>query len=172
MATQKDVEMYATAARGYVSRALGLELDGSETSLAFVDHYIQKSGGAALKDDLLALVAPALGAYFGEVVIAKLGGAWALDGEDPARWRVELEPVELRFYPVGMAAAALRGGEVDGYDDSFGTRPELMARLSEALAMSPVVEADYFYSLTGRLETLTHVTELLVEIERRLRGRD
>jgi hypothetical protein len=92
-----------------------------------------------------------------------------LDDDDPARWRVELEPVELRFYPVGMAAAALRGGEVEGYDDSFSTRPELMGPLAEALSSAPPVDEAYYYSLTGRLETLAEVAELLAELQRRAR---
>jgi hypothetical protein len=171
MATPPPVQTFLDAARSYVRRALHVELDGSEASLAFVDHYITITP-KPLADDVLALVAPALGAYLGEVAIARLGGAWILDGDDPAAWRVELEPVELRFYPVGMAAAALRGEEVDGYDASFATRPELMGPLAQALAAAPPVDEAYFYSLTGRFETLVHAVEILVELARQKKERD
>jgi hypothetical protein len=136
-----------------------------------VDHYIERTArpGAALKDDVLSLLAPALGAYFGEVAIAKFGGRWTFEGEEPAEWRVELEPIELRFHPVGMAAAALRGDDVEGYDASFSTRSEWMAPLAEALAAAPPVDEAYFYSLTGRLETLAEVVDFLVEIDRQNR---
>ena len=167
MPSQKDVETFVAAARAYVERALGVTLDGSETSLAFVDHYIAETRKSALKDEVLALVAPALGAYLGEVAIAKLGGSWVLDAEDPAEWRIEIAPVELRFFPVGMAAEALRGDEVEGYDASFSTRPSLMGQLLEQLSRVQPVEHEYYYSLTGRLETLEHAVDVLTELKRR-----
>ena len=170
MTTPDQVHPFLEAARRYVQRALGVELDGSDTSLAFVDHYIDKTARAeALKLDVLALIAPALGAYFGEVVIAKLGGHWLIEDADPNHWRVELTPAPLTFHPVGMAAEALRGGEVDGFDGNFVTRNDLTGPLSVALEGAPPVDEGYYYSLTGRLETLEHVTDLLVEIERKRR---
>jgi hypothetical protein len=164
------IQPFFDAARRYVERAVGVTLDGSEESLAYVDHYIQSTGRTeAIKPEVLALVAPALGAYLGEVAIAKLGGRWVLEGSDPADWRVELEAAPLHFHPVGMAAEALRTGEVEGYDASFGTRDDLMGPLLEALESTPPVPEDYYYSLTGRLETLEHAADILTEIARRKR---
>jgi hypothetical protein len=166
--TPSEIETFVAAARDYVHRTTGLELDGSETSLAYVDHYIEKTlAGGPLKDELLALLAPALGAYLGEVAIAKLGGTWVLDGPDPAGWRVELEPVELRFHPVGMAAEALRQTEVPGYDASFSTSKALTPGLEDALSRIPPVESSYYYSLTGRLETLEHAVDILTDLSQR-----
>lgn len=171
------VQPFYEAAKRYVERALDtdndagrvVDLDGSEESLAYVDHYVANSGRAeALKPEVLALVAPALGAYLGEVAIRKFGGRWITDGE-PAEWRVELEPAPLSFHPVGMAAEALRGDEVDGYDASFSTRDDLMGPLLEALESAPPVDEAYYYSLTGRLETLEHALDILAELERRKR---
>jgi hypothetical protein len=167
MPTQKDVDTFVEAARAYVHRALGVDLDRSEESLAFVDHYVTSARGSALKDEVLALVAPAVGAYLGEVAIAKFGGRWVLDEEDPAAWRIELELVPLRFWPVGMAAEALRGDEVEGYDASFASAPALMGDLLEALSRVPPVEPEYYYSLTGRLETITHAVDILVTLKDR-----
>src|SRR3954451_2608008 len=109
------IQPFYDAARRYVERAVGVNLDGSEESLAFVDHYIQSTAKAeAIKPDVLGLVAPALGAYLGEVAIAKMGGRWIMESAaDPADWQVELEAAPLHFHPVGMAAEALRGGEVE-----------------------------------------------------------
>ncbi len=163
-----EIETFVAAAREYVRRAIGIELDGTDTSLAFIDHYVDKTVGVGpLDDQVLKLVAGAIGAYFGQVAIGRFGGHWVVEGDDPARWRVELEPVELRFFPVGMAAEALRQDEVPGYDSSFVTRQSLMALLGEALATAPPVDEHYYYSLTGRLETLEHAVEILVEFERR-----
>lgn len=169
--TPPPVQPFYDAARKYVQRALGVELDDSEESLAYVDHYITQTARAeALKPEVLALVAPALGAYLGQVAIKRFGGRWVTDGE-PAEWRVELEPAPLTFHPVGMAAEALRGEEVEGYDASFATREDLMGPLLEALESAPPVDEAYYYSLTGRLETLAHALDLLIEIERRKRDK-
>ena len=168
--TPPPVQPFYDAARKYVERALGVALDDSEESLAYVDHYIRTTARAeALKPEVLALVAPALGAYLGQVAIARFGGRWVVEGEDPAGWRVELEPAPLTFHPVGMAAEALRGEEVEGYDASFSTREDLMGPLDEALESTPPVDEAYYYSLTGRLETLAHALDILVENERKMR---
>lgn len=170
--TPASVQPFYDAARNYVQRAVGVELDDSEESLAYVDHYITATARAgALQAEALALVAPALGAYLGQVAIARFGGRWVVDGDDPAAWRVELSPAPLTFHPVGMAAEALRGEEVDGYDASFATRDDLMGPLFEALESSPPVDEAYYYSLTGRFETLAHALDILVEIERKKRDR-
>jgi hypothetical protein len=169
-----EVTGFVEALRSYVTRAKipggGEALDGSPTSLAFVDHYLALTAAAPVKDEVLALVAPALGAYLGEVAIARFGGRWVIEpGAEPSEWRVELEPVELRFYPAGMAAEALRQGEVEGYDAGFATRAEWTGRLEEALAAMPPVDEQYYYSFTGRLETLEHAVDVLVELERQKR---
>ncbi len=160
MSSPADVQALAAAARRYVERALGLSLDGSEESLAFVDHYVHETARhEALKPEVLALIAPALGAYFGEVAIARFGGRWVQGDSDPANWLVELEPAPLRFYPVGMAAEALRAEEVDGYDSSFATRDDLTAPLLQALEAVPPVAEDYYYSLAGRVETVAYALD-------------
>ena len=173
--TPAPVQPFYDAARDYVKRALGVELDDSEESLAYVDHYITlttraEAADSRLRPEVLALIAPALGAYLGQVAIARFGGRWVLEG-DPAEWRIELDPAPLTFHPVGMAAEALRGEEVEGYDASFTTREDLMGPLLEALESAPPVDEDYYYSLTGRLETLAHALDILIEIERRKRDK-
>ncbi len=168
--TPAPVQPFYDAARKYVQRAVGVELDDSEESLAYVDHYITTTARAeALKPEVLALVAPALGAYLGQVAIKRFGGKWILEGDDPAGWQVELAPAPLTFHPIGMAAEALRGEEVEGYDASFTTTVGLTGPLLEALESSPPVDEAYYYSLTGRLETLAHALDILVEIERNKR---
>jgi hypothetical protein len=168
--TPAPVATFVAAARDYVQRTLGLDLDGSEESLAYVDHYLERTrAGGPIADEVLALVAPAMGAYLGEVAIAKLGGRWVIDGDDPARWRVELAPVELRFHPVGMAAEALRQDDVPGYDASFATSKSLTPALEDALSRVPPVEESYYYSLTGRLETIEHAVDILTDLARQKR---
>jgi hypothetical protein len=168
--TPPAVQPFYEAARKYLQRALSVDLDGSEESLAYVDHYIKTTAHQeALKPAVLALVAPALGAYLGEVAIKRFGGRWLAESANPAQWTVELAPAPLTFYPVGMAAEALRGQEVEGYDAAFFAREDLMGSLLEALETVPPVDEEYYYSLTGRLESLTHALDILVELERKKR---
>ncbi len=168
MALAEEVEPFAAAARSYVNRVVGVPLDGTETSLAFVDHYITKTvANGAIADDVLALIAPALGAYFGQLLVTHFGGQWQGSSASPSSWRIELEPVALSFSPVGMAAAALRGRDVEGYDDTLRTNLDLAGALEGALAASPPIDEGYYYSLTGRFEVITQVVDVLMEVVRR-----
>jgi hypothetical protein len=156
---------FTAAAGEYVRRALHVELDGSVESLAYVDHYLSTIGGVS--DEVLRLVAAAIGCYFGEVVIGHLGGAWEVSEEDPAEWIVALEAAPLRFRPVAMAAEAIRKDDLEEYDAAISVPAALEEPLAEALAAVGPVEADYYYSLTGRLETLEHAASVIAELRRR-----
>jgi hypothetical protein len=160
------VASFSAAAGEYVRRSVGLELDGSEESLAYVDHYLARTREGPPGDDLVPLVAAALGAYFGRVVLARLGGRWVLGGEDPASWEIELPPAPIRFRPVAMAAEALRHAAVPGYDARIQVPPALEGPLADALAAAPPVDEEYYYSLTGRLETLEHAVEVLAALSK------
>ncbi len=174
------------AAGDYVQRVVGVPIPEGEDSLAFVDHYISVvrgqghgPGQGQISDEVLTLVAAALGAYLGQVAIAKFGGHWrgpvpgeeaTGDVDDPANWRVEISSVPLTFDPVGMAAEALRKGEVEGYSAGMTTVPDFSEALVDALSRNPV-EEEYYYSLTGRLETLGYAVELIGEFQRQKQER-
>ena len=168
-ATPPRIEAFIHAAADYVRRSLGgVELPADlPAALAYVDHYLTKTRSAGpVTDEILLLVATAIGAWFGERARQELGGHWELDGE-PANWRVALDAVELRFAPVGMAAEALRGAEVDGFPASLATRKAFTPQLEAAFeAVGPVDEA-YYYSLTGRYETILHALEVVAELTKR-----
>lgn len=168
------------AAVNYVERATGCKLDGSEESLAFVDHYLDEvRKGTPPKPEVLRLIAAALGAYLGELAIRHFGGRWLVlppakdeDGDEAdqsepvAAWRVELEAAPLRIDPVGMAAAALLRPEKDDID-AFVLSPgyrHLYEPLQAALGRMAPVTGDYYYSLTGRFETLIYVADLLATL--------
>ncbi len=123
------------AAADYVQRAIGCELDDSEESLAFVDHYLDSvRHEGELRDEVVQLVAVAIGVYLGEVVRTKFGGRWValppapaapdqrepeagadplgetpiLDSiDEPIGWRLQLAAVPLLVDPIGMAQRAL-----------------------------------------------------------------
>jgi hypothetical protein len=167
---ESRIAEFALAAHEYVRRAVALDLDGSVESLAYVDHNLAEVAREPVSAQVLALVAPAIGAYFGEVLAAHLGGEWHAAGDDPATWHMAIPGPDgrplLEVVPVALAAEALAHGEVAGYDATLQPPPELAARLADALARVSPVEEGYYYSLTGRLETIEHVVELLAEMRR------
>ncbi len=170
--TQKQIEEYTFAAQNYVEKMLGVRIQESEDSLAFVDHYIQTVRRQGLpKEEILALIGAALGVYFGQVVLTKLAGRWygpiyakEESQPDPLQWRIELEQVPLSFCPVAIAIASLKKEESEEQDTAFFTPAELSDVLKEAFSRMAPVDEDYYYSLTGRMETLLYMVEILAEI--------
>ena len=171
MSPPKITEL-ALAAKAYVQRAIAVEVDDSVESLAYVDLYIASVG--ELKPEVLALTAAALGAWFGELWVAHRDAVWHADDEDPATWMVAIpgpdERSLLAFHPVALAAAALVGGDVDGYDASLRAPAASEARLAELLADAAPVDAAFYYSLTGRWEAIEHITDLVLELRRTTPG--
>jgi hypothetical protein len=167
--TPDQVSEYVRAAVEFVRRAVGMVLDGSDESLAVLDHYVAQVPRD--KPAIVGLVAPAVGAYFGEVVRRRFGGEWRLDGE-PAGWRLSLEGGALSFAPVGMAAAAVCRADVEGYDAETAFAPPYREDIEAALEMAAPVTEEYFYSLTGRFEALQHVLDLLAGLRARGRAPD
>jgi hypothetical protein len=188
-----QLEALRRAAVDYVARATGCMLDGSEESLAFVDHYIdhfiaeQAKAQSGAKDKpqpaVLRLAASALGVYLGELAIARFGGRFVQSEPDEEAeaeeallsFRVELESAPLWFDPIGMAALALLPQRPAKESSSFGGfallsgHGHLYEPLHDALSrLSPVSEA-YYYSLTGRFETLTYIVEVLLDIMQKQR---
>lgn len=179
------------AAVDYVARATGLSLDGSEESLAIVDHYLSRvrpGGASAAKPDVLRLIAGAIGVYLGELFTTRFGGTWRLvtPAEDAAQtelgdmlgavasWRVQLEAAPLLVDPIGMAADALTyddsGEDVEAdADDAPGftlldSARHLFTPLAEALGRLSPVTSEYYYSLTGRFETLSYIVDLVTDL--------
>ena len=70
---------------------------------------------------------------------------------------------------MGFAAASIHEGEVEGFDGSFEVAPGDRQAVEEALSAREVPEDEY-YSLSGRLETLETVVELVAA--RRAAGGD
>jgi hypothetical protein len=172
------VESLADRFREQVERALKVRLDGSITSLAFVDHYLALARDED-REPIVSLLAAGAGAYFGELVRRELGGTWVGDGQDPRRLRLLIEPQFVHFSPVDQAYEAIagRGLDVDdprlapgpAFDSGFGLEPSPDDEpgagdapwLEERLAELPPVPEDEFHSLTCRFETLQLMLELL-----------
>ena len=176
----------ADALRDHVRRSLGVDVEYTSTSLAFVDHYL-RSARSETRPAILLLVAAEAGAWYGELVRREIGGQWIGDGHDPRTLRLVLRHQFLHFAPVDQALEALLatqglGAEADetrmpegpaldtafhakgaGADSPVGdaVREDDSSWLAERLAELPPVGEDEYYSLTCRFETLQLVLELL-----------
>jgi len=154
-----QIEQLAERAREPIRKAARMEPDYSLESLAAVDHYLRQLPAAA-PEELLAIAAQ-IGCYFGEVARRALGGRWDTTDEDPKRWRLTFDAAPLWIFPIGMAAEAVYEGDVSEYDGSLHVVAVLEPLLARALAAMGEVDEEYYYSLTGRLETIQHVLDVL-----------
>lgn len=185
---QALVDELAKTFREQVKRALGVELDHSATSLAFVDHYLRLARDED-RAPIVALLAAGAGAYFGELIRRDIGAIWVGAGSDPRRLRLLLTPQFIHFCPVDQALEAIanrpltdedprvpdgpafdpvfhlrppKRDDADEVDERDPLEPEDDATWLEArLADLAPVSEDHFYSLTCRYETLGLMLELL-----------
>lgn len=159
--------------RKQVFHALKIELDGSVTSLAFLDHYLGLARGEQ-RAPILELVAASAGVYFGELVRREFGGTWVGRAADPRSFRLLLGAQYIHFTPVALALAAILGREPDDedldlalhLDERSGPEPDPRsdaAWIEERLLATPPVPEDQFYSLTTRFETIALIVDLLAQ---------
>lgn len=167
-ATPGKVQEYADQAVAYVRRALGMTLEFDSDTLPILDHYLR-----SVPEDQKAaaeLIVVTAGAYFGEVVRRHLGGRWEL-GDDAKEWRVVL-PAGLHFAPAGMAAAAIVQQELGDMDTALDAPPRMKTYLQAALERMGDVSEDAYFSLSGRLDTIEHLHEVLVTVAAQLLGEE
>lgn len=177
----------ADALRDHVRRSLGVEIEDTSTSLAFVDHYLH-SARSETRPAILLLVAAEAGAWYGELVRREMGGQWIGDGSDPRSLRLVLRDQFLHFAPVDQALEAVLEGDASrlpegaALDNAFHARgapadpraaedagsdaagpdvPDDASWLADRLAELPPVGENEYYTLTCRFETLQLVLELL-----------
>lgn len=148
----------------FVASRYKVALDGTPDTLSLVDQYV-RDGREAVRErpESIDLVAPAVGAYLGEVMRQALWearGTWTCEGPHET-WRLWFGNVFLAFNPIGMAREALLMREEEGWNAHLvldpGEREEIAARLA---AMPEVDEEEYFLPTT-RLDVVTAVVETL-----------
>src|SRR5882672_5013996 len=121
----------ADACVRFVQEALGLRLDYTSDTLPILDHYLHEAARGA-GPEVQALLAPAAGAYFGELVRQRMAGVrWHAPNEDHQRFRLEFEAFFLCFNPIGVAMEVLRGGDAEGWGAHFGLLDEARATVEQ-----------------------------------------
>ena len=169
-----EIRALAERCVAHVRQRLGFELDYSVDTISVLDHFI----GAVLADEgegeppppghprrsgVAQLLAPTVGAYFGETLRRAFASRWRFTSGAPDKWALELEKVFLRFNPAGAAADALYGAPCAGWSGAIVTAPELALVLQERLAAAPPIPPDEFYTFAARHEALQIAEDYLLE---------
>jgi hypothetical protein len=152
----------AAACVRFVERAIGLPLDFTPDTLPVLDHYLRTAKNSST-DEIMNLVVPAAGAYFGEVVRRELGPArWHWD-EDASQVRLEFERCFLSFNPMGSAIEAVHSAAGSGFGAHFTLLREEEAAVEASLSRMGDIREEDFYRLAVRFETLEQIVGLLVD---------
>jgi hypothetical protein len=136
-----------------VKNATGMELDLTQDTLPILDHYAELVDSP--RDEVVSLLAPMSGAYFGELVRRQLeDGQWATDPDDYSEWRLRFERCSLVFNPIGVALEVLLGQEVPEWGAHLQTAPEDRLRVERALEVFGDVRDRDYYTFSVRFEAI------------------
>jgi hypothetical protein len=154
---------YVTACLEYVRRALKFDLDFTPETLPLLDHYATLSRETVReKPELAPLITRAAGAYFGEVVRARLAGFWRVPTINVHDWAICSSIVFMWFNPIGIAYDALYSGtEHDGPRSMLRVAPEDHDFLAQRLAALPPLPEDEYFSFSTRFEVIEVAVEAL-----------
>jgi hypothetical protein len=153
------VRELADACVQYVQKATGVALDFQADTLPLLDHYLAQ----VPKNDeaVRSLVAPAAGAYFGEVVRRAFPCRWHAPVDDFGAWRIEFENVFLHFNPVALAHEAIMSTEVVEGGAGFGVLDQDLEAVRAGLEALGTISEDDYFKLATRLEVLATVVDRL-----------
>jgi len=159
------IEQLSDGCVRFVQQALNLPLDFTPETLPILDHYVRERGRDG-REEISELLAPATGAYFGEVVRRTMGYVrWHCPADDYDGFRLELEPFFLTFNPIGAAVEIIRQGQVAGPGAHFEVLDEARELLKETLNKHARVPTEDYYTFTMRYEVLEQVAEVLFALE-------
>lgn len=144
-----------------VRNATGLELDLTQDTLPVLDHYAKLAD--CPRDEVVSLLAPMCGAYFGELIRRELGdGTWKVDADDYAEWQLSFERCSLSFNPIGVALEVLLGQETPQWGAHLQTAPADRARAKAALEVFGDVRDTDFYTFAVRFEAVEQAYRALL----------
>jgi hypothetical protein len=153
METEDAVMDLTVACVTSVRNATGLELDLTQDTLPLLDHY------AALADsprnEVVSLLAPMCGAYFGELIRRELDdGSWETDLDDHAKWRLSFDRCSLTFNPIGIALEILLEQEVGQWGAHLEVKPSDQMRVKQALEVFGEVGDRDYHTFAVRYEAI------------------
>jgi hypothetical protein len=153
-------ELVAACMR-FVASKYKVALDGTPDTLSLVDQYIREARSAyEARPESIDLVAPAVGAYLGEVMRQEFAAEWFAEGSHES-WRLYFHNVFLSFNPVGIAREAITMKDEEGWNAHLSLDPAERELIDERLAAMPDVDEDEYYLPTTRFDVITAVVETL-----------
>jgi hypothetical protein len=163
MSDPAHLDDLAHACVAAVQRSLGIELDFTQDTLPILDHYISMAQGS--KAEVIELLAPMAGAYFGEVVRRGVGAArWHAPTTDYHQYRLEFESAFLHFNPLGMVVESVMKAPVEGWMAHLQMLPKDREPVLASLeALGGVRDIDY-YRLSVRFEAVEQVYLVLCHL--------
>jgi Family of unknown function (DUF6278) len=157
---ERVAELCAACMR-FVASKYKVSLDGTPDTLSLLDQYVREAREAAQeRPESVELVAPAVGAYLGEVMRQMFRGEWWAEG-DYDSWRLYFTNVYLAFNPLGMALEAITMTDAEGWNAHLTLDPGEREEIEERLAAMPEVDEEEYYLPTTRLDVVTAVVETL-----------
>lgn len=145
----------------FVASKYKVALDGTPDTLSLLDQYVREAREAAReRPESVQLVAPAIGAYLGEVMRQTFRAEWWAEG-DYEGWRLYFSNVYLSFNPLGMGLEAITMTEAEGMNAHLTLDPGEREEIEARLAAMPSVDEEEYYLPTTRLDVVTVVVETL-----------
>lgn len=168
MGVPTHVHDLAVACQASVQATIGVALDLEPETLPILDHYATKHGKSE-RAEILGLVAPMCGAYFGEVLRRRFDDTFRWHTpESHDAWRLEGESVFLCFNPIGAALEVIEQSDAAGWGAHLQVHPRDQGAVKDALELFGDVRSRDYYSFTVRYEVFEQVVETLI---REARGR-
>jgi hypothetical protein len=153
-------ELVAACMR-FVASKYKVALDGTPDTLSLVDQYVREGRTAyEARPESIDLVAPAVGAYLGEVMRQEFAAEWFAEGSHES-WRLYFHHVFLSFNPVGIAREAITMKDEQGWNAHLTLDPAERELIDQRLAAMPDVDEDEYYLPTTRCDVITAVVETL-----------
>jgi hypothetical protein len=157
---QRVAELVAACMR-FVATKYRVSLDGTPETLSLVDQYVRDARDAVKeRPESLEIVAPAVGAYLGEIMRHMFRAEWFAEGDYDA-WRLYFTNVYLACNPIGMAREAITMTEEAGWHAHLELDPSEREAIEARLAAMPDVDEEEYYLPTTRLDVVTAVVETL-----------
>jgi hypothetical protein len=154
------------ACNRFVASKYKVALDGTPLTLSLLDQYVRDAREAVReRPESIDLVAPAVGAYLGEVMRQTFGAAWSLPAEeinaDHDAWRLCFKHVYLSFNPIGIARESLTMTESEGWNAHLNLDPGEAEDIRERLAAMPEVDEEEYYLPSTRFDVINVVVDTL-----------
>jgi len=157
-------ELIAACVR-FVASKYKVSLDGTPDTLSLLDQYVRDARDAVReRPESIDLVAPAIGAYLGEVMRQHFGATWSLptgQGGDHDTWRLYFTHVYLAFNPLGVAREALTMSESEGWNAHLTLDPGEADVIQERLQVIPEVDEEEYYLPSTRFDVINIIVDTL-----------